>query len=183
MPATPTPLPVGQRGGGDWPRRRQRGAGARTRPPQPHLRPVVQEGGDQMAPPEGPRGKRRAAAPTTPAPRRPGTRGAGGPAEGGAEEESRRRDRRASAPAPARPGEAGPAENCVEERARGQLMLDLVSKNGNRDSKTHRFSSLPPPLLIVASSLFNGGCGGCTPAGGGRQILRVAVRVGEHGRT
>ena len=108
-----------------------------------------------MAPPEGPRGKRRAAAPTTPAPRRPGTWGAGGPAEGGAEEESRRRDRRASAPAPARPGEAGPAENCVEERARGQLMLDLVSKNGNRDSKTHRFSSLLPPLLIVASILYS----------------------------
>ena len=126
-----------------------------------------------MAPPEGPRGKRRAAAPTTPAPRRPGTWGAGGPAEGGAEEESRRRDRRASAPAPARPGEAGPAENCVEERARGQLMLDLVSKNGNRDSKTHRISSLLPPWLIVASSLLNGGCGGCTPAGGG-----AAARAG-----
>ena len=106
-----------------------------------------------MAPPEGPRGKRRAAAPTTPAPRRPGTRGAGGPVEGDLEEESRRR---ASAPAPARPGEAGPAENCAEERAHGQLMLDLVSKNGNRDSKTHRFSSLPPPpLLIVVSSLLN----------------------------
>ena len=164
MPATPTPLPVVQRGGGDWPRRRQRGAGARTRPPQPHLRPVVQEGGDQMAPPEGPRGKRRAAAPTTPAPRRPGTWGAGGPAEGGAEEELRRRDRRASAPAPTRPGEAGPAENCVEERARPTNVRFGFERRKQRQQNSPFF--LPPPLLIVASSLFNGVCGGCTPAGG-----------------
>ena len=110
-----TSVPSSRKAGIRWPRRRGRGA-RDARPRPPRPRPSVQERGEQVAPPRVARKRSRAAATAAPPPRHP-----------------------------RRPGEAGTAENCVEERARGQLMLDLVSKNGKQRQQNSPFF-LPPPL-------------------------------------